>query len=154
MPDPSADAVEPHPSTVLAEVVHQRTRLGILSVLAESRRADFNYLKSVLQLTDGNLGRHLEILANERLINITKGYENRRPRTWAQITKVGESALEAQMAAMKELVHQFEARSSTASAAEESTTKARRKTNGNSRVRATQLPQLATPRASPKLSGT
>jgi hypothetical protein len=43
-------------------VVHQRIRLGILAVLAEAERADFGYLKSVLELTDGNLGRHLEIL--------------------------------------------------------------------------------------------
>jgi hypothetical protein len=38
-------------------VVHQRARLGILTVLGEARRADFPYLKSLLQLTDGNLGR-------------------------------------------------------------------------------------------------
>jgi DNA-binding PadR family transcriptional regulator len=106
---PEDDSVSLHPSTVLTEVVHQRTRLGILTVLAESRRADFTYLKSTLQLTDGNLGRHLEILAAEGLIKITKGYEGRRPRTWAEITKFGEAALASQMAAMKQLVNQFEA---------------------------------------------
>ena len=106
----SGDGSEsPHPSTGLNEVVHQRTRLGILSVLAESRRADFMYLKSALGLSDGNLGRHLEILSGEGLIEITKGYEGRRPRTWAEITKTGQSALAAQMAAMKELVNQYEA---------------------------------------------
>lgn len=97
-----------HPATTLTEIVHQRARLGILSVLSECRRADFAYLKTILQLTDGNLGRHLEILADEGMISITKGYEGRRPRTWAEITKRGDSALAAQMAAMKELVKQFE----------------------------------------------
>ena len=106
---PSEESAARHPSTGLTEIVHQRTRLGILTVLAESRRADFTYLKSALQLTDGNLGRHLEILAAEGLIKITKGYEGRRPRTWAEITKVGQAALAAQMAAMKQLVSQFEA---------------------------------------------
>lgn len=99
----------PHPSTGLNEVVHQRTRLGILTVLAESRRADFTYLKATLGLSDGNLGRHLEILSSEGLIEIIKGYEGRRPRTWAEITKAGQSALATQMAAMKELVSQYEA---------------------------------------------
>jgi DNA-binding MarR family transcriptional regulator len=99
-----------HPATKLSEVVHQRTRLGILTVLSESGRADFNYLKNVLELTDGNLGRHLEVLADENLISITKGYEGRRPRTWAEITKTGEAALAAEMAAIKQLVAQFEAR--------------------------------------------
>jgi DNA-binding MarR family transcriptional regulator len=106
---PNVDTVALHPSTALTEIVHQRTRLGILTVLAESRRADFTYLKSTLQLTDGNLGRHLEILAAEGLIKITKGYEGRRPRTWAEITKVGQAALASQMDAMKQLVNQFEA---------------------------------------------
>lgn len=152
MADPSGESLDPHPSTTLTEVVHQRTRLGILSVLAESRRADFNYLKSVLQLTDGNLGRHLEILANEGLIDITKGYENRRPRTWAQITKVGQSALEAQMTAMKELVHQFESRTSSSSAAERKVTKAPRQTRGP-QERTASTPQLKNRPASPKLLG-
>jgi DNA-binding HxlR family transcriptional regulator len=140
-PDADSQSAPPHPSTALSEVVHQRTRLGILTVLAETRRADFTYLKSTLQLTDGNLGRHLEILANEGLIEITKGYENRRPRTWAQITKVGQVALDTQMAAMKELVSQFESRASTA------------KPRRAAREQVPSLPQMRTRRVPPKLSG-
>ena len=100
----------PHPATTLTELVHQRARLGILSILSECGRADFSYLKATLGLTDGNLGRHLEILADDDLISITKGYEGRRPRTWAEITKAGEGALAAEMAAMKQLVKRFESR--------------------------------------------
>ena len=101
---------EVHPATALTEVVHQRARLGILAVLSECGRADFAYLKSLLQLTDGNLGRHLEVLAAEQLVTLTKGYEGRRPRTWAELTKAGEEALATQMAAMKDLVARFESR--------------------------------------------
>ena len=107
-PEPREPAV--HPATGLTEVVHQRARLGILTVLSECGRADFAHLKSLLQLTDGNLGRHLEVLAAEQLVTLTKGYEGRRPRTWAELTKVGEDALAMQMAAMKELVARFESR--------------------------------------------
>lgn len=103
-----ASPFEPHPVTALDDVVHQRTRLGILTVLAECQRADFPFLKSVLELTDGNLGRHLEVLAGEGLITLAKGYEGRRPRTWAEITGLGRDALAAQIAAMKELVRRFE----------------------------------------------
>jgi DNA-binding HxlR family transcriptional regulator len=105
-----------HPATQLTEVVHQRARLGILSVLSECERADFAYLKALLQLTDGNLGRHLEVLAEEGLITVTKGFEGRRPRTWAEITKAGVADLARQMAAMKELVMQFESHQSIESA--------------------------------------
>lgn len=108
---PSDGCPEPaHPATPLDEVAHQRSRLGILTVLAESGRADFPYLKAILRLTDGNLGRHLEILAADGLITITKGYEGKRPRTWAEITDKGEASLTAQVAAMRELVKRFENR--------------------------------------------
>ena len=92
----------------LRDVVHQPARLGILTVLAETNRADFPYLKSVLGLTDGNLGRHLEVLAGAGLVTLTKGYEGRRPRTWVEITNEGRGALAAQMAAMKRLVERYE----------------------------------------------
>jgi DNA-binding MarR family transcriptional regulator len=97
-----------HPTASLNDVMHQRARLGILTVLGEATRVDFPYLKSLLQLTDGNLGRHIEVLAGEGLVAVTKGYEGRRPRTWVEITKLGRGALAAEMAALKQLVQRYE----------------------------------------------
>lgn len=90
------------------EVVHQRNRLGILAVLAEADEADFTYLRKVLELTDGNLGRHLEILAQAGLITLRKGYYRRRPRTWAKITGAGRRALDAELANMRALMRRLE----------------------------------------------
>jgi DNA-binding transcriptional ArsR family regulator len=104
----------------LNDIVHQPARLGILTVLAETKRADFPYLKSVLELTDGNLGRHLEVLAEAGLVKITKGYEGKRPRTWAEITKLGRGALGAQVAAMKEIVERYESAQAAGAASAES----------------------------------
>ncbi len=106
----TAEPREVHPTAGLRDLVHQRARLGILTVLGEAERVDFPYLKSLLQLTDGNLGRHIQVLASEGLVRVTKGYEGRRPRTWAEITRAGESALAAEVAAMKQLVKRFESR--------------------------------------------
>jgi DNA-binding MarR family transcriptional regulator len=91
------------------ELVHQRNRLGILAVLAEAGEADFTYLRKVLELTDGNLGRHLEILAEAGLITLSKGYYRRRPRTWAKITGAGRRALDAELANMRALMLRLEA---------------------------------------------
>ncbi|MCX5063853.1 MULTISPECIES: transcriptional regulator [unclassified Streptomyces] len=99
---------QPHPSVGLNDVVHHRARLGILTVLGQVRKATFPYLKSQLRLTDGNLGRHLEVLAAEGLATLIKGYEGRRPRTWAEITDAGDAALAAEIATLKQLVSQFE----------------------------------------------
>ncbi len=51
-----------HPSAELDDVIHQRVRLGVLSILAQTREADFTYLRDTLGVTDGNLGRHLDVL--------------------------------------------------------------------------------------------
>lgn len=93
-----------HPALTFDDVVHQRTRLGILAVLAEAGQADFPYLRAVLGLTDGNLGRHLQILEDARLIMISKGYHRRRPRTWATITPTGRRALDSELASMRALM--------------------------------------------------
>jgi len=39
-----------------------------MSMLAEAGRADFPYLRKVVGMTDGNLGRHLGTLAEAGLI--------------------------------------------------------------------------------------
>ena len=100
----TSQEVASHPALTFDDVVHQRTRLGILAVLAEAGQADFPYLRAVLGLTDGNLGRHLQILEGARLIMISKGYHRRRPRTLATITAAGRRALDEELASMRALV--------------------------------------------------
>ena len=102
-------AAEPgsHPALELDDAVHQKTRLALLTVLDEAGRADFPYLKRVLGITDGNLGRHLDVLAQQELIEVTKGYEGRRPRTWAAIAPKGRQALAAEMKILAALLARF-----------------------------------------------
>jgi DNA-binding MarR family transcriptional regulator len=92
------------PTSGLNETVHQRHRLGILAITAEASRAEFGYLQTELELTAGNLSRHLAVLEEAGLIELDKGYSGRRPRTWVKITRRGRSALAAELAALAELV--------------------------------------------------
>ena len=108
VPDTPEQAAGSHPALGLDEIVHQRTRLGILAVLAEATEADFTYLRKVLDLTDGNLGRHLEILEGAGLITISKGYHGRRPRTMATITAEGRRALRRELASMQALMQRLD----------------------------------------------
>jgi DNA-binding MarR family transcriptional regulator len=107
-PDAPAQAAGSHPALAFDDVVHQRTRLGILALLAEATEADFTYLRKVLDLTDGNLGRHLEVLEGAGLITIGKGYHGRRPRTWATITAEGRRALRRELASMQALMQRLD----------------------------------------------
>lgn len=97
-----------HPAQDLDDVVHQRTRLGVLAVLAEARRAQFGFIRDALELTDGNLSRHLQILEEAGYIDTEKGYEGRRPRTWVQITRAGRKALTAELTSLRALVDRLD----------------------------------------------
>lgn len=105
----SREPAEAHPTAGLDETVHQRHRLGILTIAAEAQRAEFVYLREALGLTAGNLSRHLTVLEEAGLIQIEKGYSGRRARTWVAITDTGRSALDAELRALTELVRRLDA---------------------------------------------
>ncbi|MFG1646164.1 transcriptional regulator [Amycolatopsis sp. NPDC049252] len=93
-----------HPAAGLDETVHQRHRLGILTIAAEAGQVDFGYLRRTLDMTAGNLSRHVTILDEAGLIDVEKGYEGKRPRTWISISPAGRKALAAELAALRALV--------------------------------------------------
>ncbi|RDI20019.1 winged helix DNA-binding protein [Rhodococcus sp. AG1013] len=93
-----------HPTNDLDDVVHQRTRLGILAVLSEADSVDFVFIRQTLGLTAGNLSRHLAVLCDAQLIVIDKKESSGRARTWVSITKRGRSAFKAELAILRGLV--------------------------------------------------
>jgi DNA-binding transcriptional ArsR family regulator len=96
-----------HPIHDLDDDVHQRVRLGILVSLAGLSRADFAHLKRELGLTDGNLGRHLEVLSEAGLVKLTRTTTGSRPRTWAAITSRGKTALHREVNALRKIMSQI-----------------------------------------------
>lgn len=99
-----------HPADGFDEVVHQRDRLGVMVVLAEAKRADFTYLKRVLELTDGNLGRHLQVLEEAGLVELDKVFEQGKPRTWVSLTRQGRAALAREVDTMERLIRRVRER--------------------------------------------
>lgn len=93
-----------HPTNGLNDVVHQKHRLGILTIAAESKRVEFGYLKDSLELTGGNLSRHLTVLVDAGLLDMEKGYDGKRPKTWVSITRAGRQALADEIAALRALI--------------------------------------------------
>jgi DNA-binding MarR family transcriptional regulator len=99
---------DPHPVTGLDEVVHQRVRLGILTIAHEARRVEFGYLRTQLDLTAGNLSKHLSVLEEAGLVQLEKGYEGRRGRTWITLTPAGRTALAEEIKRLKLLITRVE----------------------------------------------
>jgi DNA-binding MarR family transcriptional regulator len=92
----------------LDETVHQRTRLGIMTVLHEAGEADFAFLRDTLNLTDGNLGRHIEVLAAAGHVAARRAYDGRRTRTFVSLTAQGASALQVEVEVLRTIVERVE----------------------------------------------
>jgi len=103
-----------HPTTGLDNVVHQRVRLGILTVLRQVARADFGYLRDHLGLTDGNLSRNLAVLEESGYVTIEKTFEGKRPRTWVKITRAGARALGEEIDALRRLLSEMDGEQASA----------------------------------------
>jgi DNA-binding MarR family transcriptional regulator len=74
----------------LDRVLHEKARLGILTALVTHREGvSFTDLARLCTLTDGNLSRHLDVLAEEGLVQIAKTFAGRRPLTTCKLTAAG-----------------------------------------------------------------
>lgn len=95
-----------HPTSRLDDVIHQRVRLGILAILTEADLADFTFLREELELTDGNLSRHLQVLEEAGYVRISKEFVERKPLTRVHATRRGRRALASHLSALQELIDQ------------------------------------------------
>lgn len=91
MPDPNPqDNAGRYAYDGLDRVLHEKARLGILTALvARPDGVAFTELARLCTLTDGNLSRHLDVLAEAGLVEVQKGYDRRRPLTTCKLTALG-----------------------------------------------------------------
>ena len=88
----------------LNKAFESRVRLGIMSALMVNEALDFNALKELLDVTDGNLASHTRALENEKFIRVEKSFVGRKPNTRFSITKEGRLAFERHLGALEKLV--------------------------------------------------
>lgn len=81
-----------------------RIRLGIMSVLMVNEYADFNRLKELLGVTDGNLASHAKALEAENYIAIEKQFVGKKPNTRYLTTPLGRKAFQEHIEALEKLI--------------------------------------------------
>jgi len=81
-----------------------RIRLGIMSILVVNEDADFNRLKELLDVTDGNLASHIKALEQAEYILVEKSFVGRKPNTNYIITKLGKAAFTKHIDALEKLI--------------------------------------------------
>lgn len=88
----------------LNKIFESRVRLGIMSVLMVNDWMDFNTLKELLKVTDGNLASHIAGLEKQEYIEIMKEFVGKKPRTSFKVTKNGKKAFKKHLTALENLL--------------------------------------------------
>ena len=88
----------------LNPVIHEKTRLAIMTYLISAREASFSELKKELCLTDGNLNLHMKVLEKNKFITVHKAFVRRRPRTTYQLSARGRRAFESYVSLLEKII--------------------------------------------------
>lgn len=88
----------------LNKAFENRVRLGIMSILMVNDSMDFNRMKELLNVTDGNLASHISALEKEGYLHVKKEFVGKKPLTTYSATKVGTKAFEDHLNALEKLI--------------------------------------------------
>jgi DNA-binding MarR family transcriptional regulator len=94
-----------NPIINLNKAFDNRIRLGIMSALMVNTSINFNELKELLQITDGNLASHIKGLEEAGYIKVNKGFIGRKTNTTYATTKAGEQAFKQHLAALEQMIN-------------------------------------------------
>jgi DNA-binding HxlR family transcriptional regulator len=100
----SESAAESAPHQKFERLIHERSRLGIISALAVNQSLTFNDLKKLVRTTDGNLSVHARKLEDAGYLACTKSFDGRTPKTEYSLTRAGKRALEQYLNHMEALI--------------------------------------------------
>jgi len=88
----------------LNKIFDSRIRLGIMSALMVNVGMNFNELKELLSITDGNLASHLKTLEESAFVKVQKGFIGRKTNTTYSVTKAGEKAFKLHLTALEKMI--------------------------------------------------
>lgn len=91
----------------LNETIHQTIRLRVMAALVtleNDAEVDFSTLRSLLDVTDGNLGAHLRKLEEAGYILVNKSFVDRKPRTFISATPEGRKVFNEHVQALESIL--------------------------------------------------
>ena len=75
-----------------------------MSALMVNDEVNFNDLKELVQVTDGNLASHLKTLEENKYVKVQKGFIGRKTNTTYSVTKAGEKAFKVHLGALEQMI--------------------------------------------------
>jgi DNA-binding MarR family transcriptional regulator len=93
-----------NPISGLNKIFDNRIRLGVMSILAVNDEVNFNDLKQMLEVTDGNLATHLQTLDETGYIKVHKGFVGKKTNTTYSVTRAGEKAFREHIEGLEKMI--------------------------------------------------
>ena len=90
--------------TNINKLFESRVRLGVMSILLMNEKADFNSLKEMLNVTDGNLASHITVLEKNNYIKVNKKFIGKKTNTSYSATEAGKKAFTEHLDALENLI--------------------------------------------------
>lgn len=90
--------------TNLNKVFDNKIRLGIMSALMVNEFVNFNDLKQLMNLTDGNLASHIKALEKVEYLSVHKSFLGRKPNTKYSATKLGKIEFKKHIQALEKIL--------------------------------------------------
>jgi DNA-binding MarR family transcriptional regulator len=97
-----------NPIEHLNKIFDSRIRLGIMSAVIVNDAINFNDLKELIDVTDGNLASHLKTLEENGYIKVQKGFVGRKTNTTYSVTRAGEKAFRQHLDALEQMIKSIE----------------------------------------------
>ena len=94
------------PFLQLDRVIHEKGRMGIMSLLAATPELSFTEIRESLKMTDGNLITHIRTLQEAGYVAVTKSFEKNRPLTTCALTPAGRKAFASYIDLLDQIVRQ------------------------------------------------
>ena len=94
-----------NPIENLNKTFDSRVRLGIMSTLMVNEQINFNDLKQLIGVTDGNLASHIKALEETGYIKVNKGFIGKKTNTTYTITRLGEKAFQQHLTALERMIN-------------------------------------------------
>jgi predicted ArsR family transcriptional regulator len=98
--------VNPEPFLQLDRVIHEKGRLGLMSLLAATSQLSFTEMRDTLSMTDGNITAHMRTLQEAGYVSVTKVFQSGRPLTTYSLTPEGRKAFNAYINLLEKIVQQ------------------------------------------------
>jgi DNA-binding MarR family transcriptional regulator len=96
-----------NPIENLNKTFDSRVRLGIMSTLMVNDQINFNDLKQLIGVTDGNLASHIKALEEIGYIKVNKGFIGKKTNTTYTITKLGEKSFQQHLTALERMINKM-----------------------------------------------